>query len=840
MLRQIVGGRYQIISHLGGGGFGTTFVAEDRHLPGNPRCVVKQLKPKAVDNPTALEAARRLFEREADVLYKLGSHNQIPRLFAHFEEDREFYLVQELIEGHELRQELPVNQQLSEAQVVCILREILEVLVFVHQQDVIHRDIKPSNLIRCRQDKKIVLIDFGAVKQLGTPAINSQGQTSFTIAIGSPGYMPSEQMAGKPRFSSDIYAVGMIGIQALTGLHPRGLPEDPNTCEIIWRDRAEVSLEFAKVIDKMVRYDFRERYQSAREVLEIFKFFQSRRLSTLKTIPVISGKSQLDLSTTKLIISDNLSSACGIDYSRLRNFLAAEEWKEADQETAAVMLKAAGREQEGFLRAKDIAELSCQDLQTIDTLWLKYSKGCFSFSIQQRLWEKVGGNPNANYETENLFADSLGWRVKENWLDYHHLIFNVSAPEGYLPRLYLGEIKSLRRNVPMDAPRMSLGDFFSRIKVCKLQEFTLVFPRVKPNILTNNLTNDQEINYTRLRDFLAVGQWKEADAETSAVMLKASFKEKEDLLTADDIEKFSCEALSILDELWVRYSKGHFGFSVQQRIWQSCGGKLDADATTCRRFGTQIGWFVKDNWLFYSDATFSLNAPAGHLPMCDLRGYGRKIWGLVRVCLLSRIEACLLQASTVTWPNVKPERQVNDTQRRHNSFVRNRIAVINGDITEQQVDAIVCATDYYFSGSGGVDYAIHRAAGADLREACRQLKGCACGEAKITAGYNLPAQWIIHTVGPSWGGGANQEEQRLAECYRNCLVLAEQYSIKTIAFPAISTGTFGFPMLLASRIAICEVKRFLESNSSIEKVIFVCFEELAYDCYLNTIDGIFR
>lgn len=833
MLRQIVGGRYQIISHLGGGGFGTTFVAEDRHLPGNPRCVVKQLKPKAVDSSTALEAARRLFDREADVLYKLGSHPQIPRLFAHFEEDKEFYLVQELIEGHELRQELLAGKPLSEAQVVSILQEILEVLVFVHQQDVIHRDIKPSNLIRCRQDQKIVLIDFGAVKQLGSSVINSQGQTSFTIAIGSPGYMPSEQMAGKPRFSSDIYAVGMIGIQALTGLHPKDLPEDPNTCEIIWQDRAEVSPEIAKVIDTMVRYDFRERYQSAAEVLEIFKFFQSRRLSTLKAIPVIAGKSHFDLSITKSIVSDDLSSECGIDYTKLRNLLAAEAWKDADQETAAVMLKAAGREQEGFLRAKDIAAFSCQDLQTINTLWLKYSKGSFGFSVQQELWEKLGGNPHANYETEGLFADHLGWRIKGQWLDYNHLSFNASAPEGYLPRLYLGEINGLRWSVPMDAPRMSLGEFFARIKTCNFIETTLVPPTIKPDSVINKFSENTEINYTRLRDCLAAGNWKEADAETFRLMLKVSNKE---MLNVEDIGKFPCEALSTLDELWISYSKGHFGFSVQQRIWQSLGGNLDADAATCRRFGSQVGWFIKDNWIVYSDVTFSLDAPAGHLPMCDLRGYGRKIWGLVRLYLFSRIEMCQLQASTATWPNVQ---QVQENQRRHNSFVRNRIAVIKGDITEQKVDAIVCATDYYFSGSGGADRAIHRAAGAELREACRQLKGCACGEAKITAGYHLPARWIIHTVGPIWRGGANQEQQRLAECYRNCLVLAAQYSIKTIAFPAISTGTFRFPMMLASRIAICEVKRFLESNSSIEKVVFVCFGESAYDCYLNEIREIF-
>ncbi len=169
--------------------------------------------------------------------------------------------------------------------------------------------------------------------------------------------------------------------------------------------------------------------------------------------------------------------------------------------------------------------------------------------------------------------------------------------------------------------------------------------------------------------------------------------------------------------------------------------------------------------------------------------------------------------------------------------LRNRIEVILGDITQQQVDAIVNATDNSFSGNGGVDAAIHASAGPELKGACRQLNGCATGEAKITQGYNLPARCIIHTVGPVWQGGNNMEGNILASCYRNSLVLAQQYSLRTIAFPSISTGAFGFPIELASRIAVAEVSRFLMSNSSIEKVIFVCFGQSVYECYLDAIQG---
>jgi O-acetyl-ADP-ribose deacetylase (regulator of RNase III) len=167
-----------------------------------------------------------------------------------------------------------------------------------------------------------------------------------------------------------------------------------------------------------------------------------------------------------------------------------------------------------------------------------------------------------------------------------------------------------------------------------------------------------------------------------------------------------------------------------------------------------------------------------------------------------------------------------------------RIAVVQGDITKQEVDAIVNAANTSLLGGGGVDGAIHRAAGPQLLEECRGLGGCSTGDAKITKGYNLPAQWVIHTVGPVWQGGNHNEDELLANCYRNSLALAEQYSIKTIAFPAISTGVYSFPLERSTRIAVSEVKSFLERNSSLEKVLLVCFSERDYQCYLDTVQEI--
>jgi O-acetyl-ADP-ribose deacetylase len=162
-----------------------------------------------------------------------------------------------------------------------------------------------------------------------------------------------------------------------------------------------------------------------------------------------------------------------------------------------------------------------------------------------------------------------------------------------------------------------------------------------------------------------------------------------------------------------------------------------------------------------------------------------------------------------------------------------RLTIIVGDITAQTVDAIVNAANSSLLGGGGVDGAIHRAAGPALREECRELGGCATGEAKITRGYVLPARWVIHTVGPVWHGGHRGEDDLLARCYQSCFALVEAHGLQTVAFPAVSTGAYGFPIDWAARIAVREIRRFLERPQASELVTVVCFDDANHAAYLQ-------
>ena len=290
MIGQLLDGRYRIASKLGEGGFGHTYLAHDTRIPNEPLCVVKHLQPASGDREY-LQVANRLFTTEAQTLAQLGDHDRIPRLLAYFEQAGEFYLVEEFVEGRSLELELVRGYRLGEAQVIQILDDLLSILEYIHSHGVIHRDIKPDNIIRRKSDGKLVLIDFGAIKQVQTQ-MNQEGQTAATVAIGTLGYMPSEQAQGKPRPNSDLYAIGVICIQALTGLHPRELQEDYQTGELIWQHLVPNKSGLVEVLTKMTRYHYKDRYESASEIRQVIASLGSHHLPTHQTVQPQTVQSQ--------------------------------------------------------------------------------------------------------------------------------------------------------------------------------------------------------------------------------------------------------------------------------------------------------------------------------------------------------------------------------------------------------------------------------------------------------------------------------------------------------------------------------------------------------------------
>jgi len=262
--------RYRIAYAIGQGGFGATFLARNESLPGKPSCVIKQLRPTA-SAPHVLEMARELFAREAKTLGKIGNHPHLPQLLDYFEANNEFYLVQEYVSGATLQQEVKQGGPFSEAGVKQFLSEIAPILQYIHSQRVIHRDIKPGNIIRRSHDRRLVLIDFGAVKdQVSQSSMNGTGsdQTALTnFAIGTPGFAPPEQLALRPVYASDIYALGVTCIYLLTAKSPKDLDYNPSTGEMMWQNHVDLSDHFSEVLSKMLEVSVRHRYQSAGELL---------------------------------------------------------------------------------------------------------------------------------------------------------------------------------------------------------------------------------------------------------------------------------------------------------------------------------------------------------------------------------------------------------------------------------------------------------------------------------------------------------------------------------------------------------------------------------------------
>ncbi|MEM1170252.1 MAG: GUN4 domain-containing protein [Cyanobacteria bacterium P01_H01_bin.35] len=422
--------RYRAVKIIGQGGFGRTFQAIDEFKPSQPFCVIKQFFPDAQGTQN-LEKAAELFAQEAVRLESLGKHPQIPELLAFFTQDNRQYLIQELIEGENLQQELETLGKFNETQIWELLNDLLPVLEFIHSQQVIHRDIKPENIIRRESSQKkgeLVLVDFGAAKY-ATP--NTLAVTG--TVIGSAGYAAPEQAVGKAMFASDIYSLGVTCIHLLTQVQPFEL-FDVSENDWVWRDflPSSISDDLGNILDKMIVGATKKRFQSVGEILALIKsdIFDSSQ----------PKKQVRNFSSSASIPEVELSSERGIDYGNLRDFLAAKKWREADIETARLMLEITHQESQGRLNIRSIDNFPCIDLQTINQLWVKYSNGKFGFSVQKEIWESFSNQTfylSEIYLTCEKLGDRLGWHSIIGWTNYDNLIFDVErAPDGHLPAMF--------------------------------------------------------------------------------------------------------------------------------------------------------------------------------------------------------------------------------------------------------------------------------------------------------------------------------------------------------------------------------------------------------------------
>jgi serine/threonine protein kinase len=500
MLGKLLDRRYRIIKELAEGGFSQTYLAEDTRLPKNPQCVVKHLNP-TIDDPVFTQKALELFKAEAETLQELGKHDLIPQLYAYFQENKEFYLVQEFIAGHPLSKEMSPGSQMAEARVAQIVKEVLEILQFVHKYNVIHRDIKPSNLIRRHSDGKLVLIDFGTVKQVQMEVASAHHKARVTLPIGTPGYMSYEQERGQSVACSDIYSLGMVALQALTGKHPSQFPRDRDN-EINWRSYAKVSREFATVLDRMTRCNPRDRYQTVDEVLRdmaklpklstvspritddrdevkpnslvlpfaiallaltsgIYLFsigwnhFKSEILPNSNPSPVVSTPTPEASPSPLVPPSGTPSPDREASYEQLSIYLKAKNWKAADNETYLLLLKAAGNQsyKDGTFHPDEFNRITCADLVLIDQLWTQASNGKQGLTAQKKIYEDFAKDIRKTYEnigwispSGELAIDTAYDRQTSRWeyIEGRQPNFK-SPPVGHLPFLIREPNKNLER-----------------------------------------------------------------------------------------------------------------------------------------------------------------------------------------------------------------------------------------------------------------------------------------------------------------------------------------------------------------------------------------------------------
>jgi serine/threonine protein kinase len=433
----MLGGRYLPMEMLGQGGFGKTFLAIDQQIPSRPQCVVKQLYISNFPRET-IGKAKNLFYQEAEHLDSLGNHLQIPRLLASFQQEENFYLIQEFIEGQTLFDLFAQGGEFTEAQIQDLLTKILPVLKFIHEQNIIHRDIKPGNIILRTIDKLPFLIDFGIAKAMVTV-----GNTQIGTIIGTMDYMPPEQTYGKVFPASDLYSLGLTCLYLLTGERAADM-FDVMEEKWLWKQYLpvgqQVSDRLTQVLNKLVSRKLNERYQSAQEVIDDLQLspvvninnplpLTSKYLGNMagvrgRSSPVEESNAMDDLAANYSIQKPIFSS--GINCSNLKVLLLKKKWQEADVETWKLLRKSIDKLVGDYLSMSDLDKIPAEDLYRIDELWSTYSQKKFGFTIQSLIYEDMDGD-------YTKFCQKIGWLPYVSSILNDGYKFTDQAPRGHLP-----------------------------------------------------------------------------------------------------------------------------------------------------------------------------------------------------------------------------------------------------------------------------------------------------------------------------------------------------------------------------------------------------------------------
>ena len=655
-----VNNQYHLQEYLGCGGYGAVYKADevirDRLIR---EVAIKLIAPeedetKAEKQLTELTAAVNLQHENLIRSYTSG--------FGEVKEDEYLFIVMEIATTNLEKQRK--TGKISPAEAIEIVKATAAALNYLHQSNPrkVHRDIKPANLLYVVNTWKVS--DFGLLREI---SVKNSARTSDRR--GTTLYVPPEAYDGVVATGWDIWSLGIMTAEILTGIAPFTADTEAQLMKKIMEEEPEIDWSkipepFTAIIRGCLKKERAERW-TAEQVLTALAPKQDLYTPTKET-GFLSDSSLLPTDSVKNPVSDpilapapklsridqllasisapipkpkpvaaettRVISAVGMDYINLRNLLAAKKWQEADEETARVMLKVAGREKGRLLDLESIDNFPCEDLRTIDQLWVKYSNGRFGFSVQKRIYQSLGGTREYNSEVWDKFCDKVGWRKNNSWLYYNDLTFSEKAPEAHLPVVRMVVVWDWGGG----------GVLFSRVETCKVivpsPELTVPSsdgsrratpePKLAPPE-TTPMVSAVGMDYINLRNLLAAKKWQEADEETARVMLKVAGREKGRLLDLESIDNFPCEDLRTIDQLWVKYSNGRFGFSVQKRIYQSLGGTSRYDEKVCDKFADKVGWKKKNQWLYYNNLTFSEKAPEAHLPCCWVGVAGQSMEWLV-------------------------------------------------------------------------------------------------------------------------------------------------------------------------------------------------------------------